>query len=348
MAEELQAADELRRQLQARVHELERLVLAAPGPSGTSAGDSKVLAVTSMADAAAAAASAAARAVLEAQASSGKLPVTTQLRPPNIEKFDGTREKSADFALAVNRRLDATGQLDTKAGLEFAVGHFTGVAATWWRYWSQTHADWDTWALVKPMFEDTFKLVNSEQVYEKRLFECSQTGSVEEYCANVMDICIRLPDLSEGFKMRQFARGACSYLRRVFAERETDFKSLLEMTTFVLALSAKVDPSLLKPDADAMLAPLAAHLQPKKGFNRDSKKPFDGPCWTCGRTGHRKQDCPMKPPGLQNNRKQTGNPLPRARAQFGKYAGAGVHNVEAEEEAEPLSDDELRSGNDQA
>ena len=63
MANELQAAEELRRQLEARVRELEGLVLAVPGPSGVGASHSAELAATSMADVAAAAASAAARAV---------------------------------------------------------------------------------------------------------------------------------------------------------------------------------------------------------------------------------------------------------------------------------------------
>ena len=59
-----------------------------------------------------------------------------QLRPPAIDRYSGDRSATLDFSLSIDRRLRATDQYSTMAGLEFAVGHFTGDAATWFRYLS--------------------------------------------------------------------------------------------------------------------------------------------------------------------------------------------------------------------
>ena len=82
----------------------------------------------------------------------GALAVSTQLRPPAIERFAGDREKSADFATAIDRRLKAVGQSTTFAGLEFVLGHFQGFAATWWRCFSEQHREIRSWAALRSSF----------------------------------------------------------------------------------------------------------------------------------------------------------------------------------------------------
>ena len=57
-----------------------------------------------------------------------------QLKPPVIDRYSGDRSATLDLSLSIDRRLRATGQYSTMAGLDDAVGQFTGDAATWFRF----------------------------------------------------------------------------------------------------------------------------------------------------------------------------------------------------------------------
>ena len=263
----------------------------------------------------------------------------TQLRPPPIQKFGGNREQTMEFVQTMNRRLLAAEATATMAGLEFAVSHFTGYAAVWWRQFSTDHPDVLSWHQLRPHFESHFELVAAEKVFEQRLLALKQTGSVEQYATEFLQIAVRLPGLPQDFKMRRFAEGACAYLRRVFAEREA-FRSLDEMVRYTLALEAALDAHLLRPDA----TPVVAALPVRGSGNSSSRKPqFRGNCNTCGEYGHRASACTKS--RAQRIGAAAGNVTSRGRVNPGRYNGSGrVAHVEAEE----LSDEELRQGNAQA
>ena len=352
----LRELEEALQREQARVQELELAAQARVEPGVRNEQNGQLAATSAITDSIAAAFAAVAQDARTRQlvpSSTGSLPVMSQLRPPNIDKFAGDRERSKDFASAIDKRLNANGQQDSVAGLDYAVGHFTGLAATWWRYYTVANPSKDTWAKVKPAFTKEFELVDESEVYEKKLFECSQSGTVTEYVTDMLEICMHLPDLSEGFKMRQFARGANGFLRNLYATREA-FPDLLSMARYTLALVPKVDPEKLRPDG-AVVAAMPARFGASKG------SPFQGVCWTCGAQGHKSAECSKvkaaaKQQTGKNNKKKGrkgqgsgGNPAPLGKVQMGRYSGgAKVHNIDAGDETDSLSDDELRSGNDLA
>ena len=264
--------------------------------------------------------------------------LTTTLRQPNIDKFSGDREKAADFVLAINGRLKATNQMDTFAGLEFAVGHFQGWAATWYRTWSQDH-EVSSWKELRAHFEKAFKLVEETRVFEQRLMACKHTGDLTDYCEEFLRLASRLTELPDGFLQRTFARNSNSYLRDKLADR--DFPTLLEAIHYVMGLIPKVEAHNLLPDSSG--TPLMAAMP----AGRSGAKRFEGICYNCNQTGHKAADCFKKP-------KAEGNAA-RGKVRFGQYKGNGstkkksgrMHAVEAVPE-EDMSDDELRQGNDQA
>lgn len=285
-----------------------------------------------------------------ARAPPGRLPVTTTLRSPPIDRFSGDREKTANFLLAMDRRLASTGQEHTPNGLEFATGHFTGYAATWWRYFAPAHPEVTSWAGLRPFVSDHFKLVAETELYEERLRECKQTGDLSSYVEEFLDIAARLSSLPSDFLMRSFARGSNAYLREKFATREK-FSSLLEMINYTLALIPVVDARLLEPDAPAR--PVVAAM-PARARGRGSsggapgKTRFEGNCHGCGQWGHRARDCPK---GKSHTGSKPG-PAARGRTNFGRYnTGTGKVNAVVAEpvvDVEDLSDDELREGNGRA
>ena len=268
----------------------------------------------------------------------GQLQVTTNLRPPTIDRFNGEREKSANFIQAIDRRLAATGQLDTANGLEFAVGHFTGYAATWWRYYSERHSSVLSWETLRMPFAEHFKLVAETELYEERLRNCKQTGSISEYVDEFLDISARLSSLPDDFLMRSFARGSNAYLREKFATHDK-FGSLLKMVDYTLALIPVVDAHLLEPDVErAVVAAMPARPR-HKGPHGKKVRQFTGICHTCGQYGHKKIDCTEKKP--------TGHPQ-KGKVPFGRYSGNGkVNAIEATpaDDQEDYSDDDLREGN---
>ena len=265
------------------------------------------------------------------------LSVTTHLRAPSIERFSGDRETSVDFLLAIDRRLEATGQMDTLNGLEFATGHFLGYAAVWWRCFALQHPEIRSWQALRAHFAIEFELVAEKKIFEERLMACAQTGSVEDYVTEFLGICARLPDVADDFKQRCFARKANAYLRDKFATR--DFPSLLDMVRFTLGLVPVVDAAMLLPDG--AVAPVVAAMPART----DGKYRFAGKCHSCGKAGHKAINC-------RSAKKNAGSSglAPRGKSNFGKYDGSGrVHAVAATHaETDDLSDDDLRQGNGQA
>ena len=272
---------------------------------------------------------------------------TAPLRVPPIERFSGNREKTMEFVTAIEGRLRTTGQEDTPAGLEFVVGHFTGVAISWYRYYAAANPMAKTWAWVKPEFLQAFSLADEETKYQKLLTTTKQSGTVTEYVDAMLAICIRLPNIPENVKVTQMQLGSCKYLREKFATREgAKFASVHALAQYMLTLADAVDPAYLVPDADAVIAAVAG-----KPFGRNRPQTsFGGVCWNCGSTGHRSTECRAKPsPAGATHRKPGGNPPARGKAGFGKYTGSGkVHAVEAETVVDEVSDDELRTGNEEA
>ena len=189
-------------------------------------------------------------------------------------------------------------------------------------------------------------MVDEEKVFEKRLMACVQLGSVQSYADEFLSLAMRLPNLSDGFKQRCFARGSCAYLREKFADR--DFDCLLSMVRYTLSLAAMVDEHLFVPDAQ--LAPVVAALPVRIRGTRGSRGQ-QGPCFRCGQPGHIKADCKV---GLQKSHDQRAQHAgksavaPKNTAKFGRYDGSGqVHAVSADP-IEEESDDDLRQGNDLA
>ena len=88
------------------------------------------------------------------------------------------------------------------------MSHFSGYAAVWWRCFEQSHPAIRSWAALRADFKAEFELVDEAKIFEQRLQECKQTGSLQTYVEEFMAICARLPDLSDGFKRRSFARRA--------------------------------------------------------------------------------------------------------------------------------------------
>ena len=269
--------------------------------------------------------------------------VAAPLRTPTPEKYSGNRERTLEFVSDVEGRLGATGQMDTAAGLTHVQSCLTGLAATWLRFYRIQYPTRSTWVMVKPDFLKAFELVNETAVFQERLTSTKQTGSVEEYIDRMLEICMHLPGVSDEFKINQIQSGCCRYLKDLFVERELKFDKVPDLVRYVLSLVGRVDRAKLAPDADAVVA--AVYGKPAA----TKKRVFDGTCWTCGERGHRSPACPNKASkGKGAFKASAPNPPARGKVPFGKYK-AKVHNIEADESEEgDLSDEELRSGKDQA
>ena len=159
-----------------------------------------------------------------------------QLKPPAIEEYSGNRQRTLDFCLAVDTRLRATSQYKSLVGLEFAVGHFTDDAATWWRYLRDRHPEIDSWEQLRPFLLREFELPNEQALYEQRLVELTQTGSVDAYVTEFLEIARRLMDLPDGFLQRCFIRGLSRDMRVRMADKT--FASLRELTVSVSRIAA--------------------------------------------------------------------------------------------------------------
>ena len=120
----------------------------------------------------------------------------SRLRAPNLEKFSGDREKTEDFLLAMDRRLRATGQADSLFGMDFAVDHLTGFAATWYRCYSRLHPEVQSWNELRPALATEFEMVAERKIFEVCLMSCKQTDTVEVYAQEFLDI--RLPHMDDG------------------------------------------------------------------------------------------------------------------------------------------------------
>ena len=271
-----------------------------------------------------------------------------KLRPPNIAGFSGEREKALDWMLTVDRRLAVTGESDTLGGLEFATGHLEGFAATWWRFFTASHPEVTGWLALRPHFDQAFKLVGEEELYEKRLLGIKQHGSVDSYVDEFLKCAVRLPSLSDAFKQRRFRQGICSRLRNDFAIRK--FDSLDDMVREALNLTTILDAHLLMPDADPDVPVVAAIPAQRTGLAPQ------GPvtCFHCGEKGHKRPQCQALARERRGQRfaaksRPSGqNARPKGSMPMGRYNGGGrVHNIEAVDPVED-SDDELRQGNDLA
>ena len=275
------------------------------------------------------------------------------LRPPPIERFSGSREASRAFVRSVDNRLESTGQMGTLAGLEFATGHLTGYASSWWLCFSQLQPQIRSWLDLRAAFLKEFEMVDEQRVFESRLLALVQTASLEEYVNEFLTIAVRLTDQSDAFKQRCFMRGCCSYLKEKFADRE--FSSLPDMVQSALRLSALVPEHLFQPDTQA---PVIAALSRDKGPNASNVT-----CNRCGRQGHKRQNCFAKrdarnrrltdsaPAAPPKSNGQNRGPAQKKKANFGRYDGSGrVNAIETAESVvdSELSDDDLRQGNDEA
>lgn len=282
----------------------------------------------------------------------------TSLRPPPIEKFSGEREKLDRFLLAMDRRLEAAGQLATMSGFEFAVGHFTDLAASWFEYFTTIKPDVRSWTALRPHLAREFEMVNKERVYVDRLMECVQTGSVQDYVQEFQQLAVRCNELGDGYKQQRFAKGLCGYLRDKLITMGP-FASLLEMQHAVLRLLTLCDPEKVQPDrfVAAVAAPAAAVVaampvrssRPRRGSSEVLTGQHGSSevltCYNCKKKGHTSRWCPergSKPAG----------PAVRGSARMGRYNGSGrasgrVNAIEVAE-SEELSDSELRQGNEQA
>ena len=269
--------------------------------------------------------------------------VTSHLKHPNIDKFSGDREKAEDFVLAIDSRLKAAGQIDTFNGLEFAVGHLQGWAATWYRCWSQENPV-VSWAELRAPFTIQFKMVEEARVFEQRLMGCKHTGDLTEFCEEFLRLSSRLRGLPDDFKQRVFARGCNSYLRDTLADKE--HSSLLETVQYVMGLIPKVEPHLLLPDSSG--SALVAAMPARRS---STARQFTGTCFACGGKGHKQAECRTNP--VTAGSAKAGANATRGKAKMGQYKGTDkrktgrINAVEAMSD-EDLSDDELRQGNDEA
>lgn len=274
--------------------------------------------------------------------------VSTQLKRPDIERFTGDREKTAEFIMAIDDRLETTGQTTTLVGLEFAVSHLVGYAASWWRFYRAQNPLVRSWPDLKSAFAKAFEMVDEQRVYEKRLFALTQTDSVEEYVDEFLTIAVKLPQLDDAFKQRRFSDGACPYLQEKYAGQS--FDSLLDMVNYTMRLVAAVHPSHFTPQSS--VTPVVAAIAAKGGKPGSKAK-----CFRCGRSGHVREDCYAKLDKSKPDKQQSGKHGKSRRptkgtARFGKYDGSGrVNAIEADTVstvADSESDDDLRQGNDQA
>ena len=293
-------------------------------------------------------------------ASSGHQVGVQPLRLPNIDRFHGSREESAAFVRAVQNRLEATGQLGELAGLEWAVGHLAGYALNWYLSYERARRAVGTpvisWIALKDAFEKEFGMVDEQKVLEARLLDLKQTGDFGDFVNEFLNIEVRLTDQTDGFKQRLFLRQSNAYLRDRFAERT--FGSLSELVSAALRLQNAVEPGKFAPDVSNLSVPVVAALPAARPRSAQGRKSKGIVCFRCNLPGHRKSDCRVrlgsdgKPVKKTSGGPTSGRPVPvKKQAPFGKYDGSGrVYAVEAcdEYEYEDLSDDELRSGNEEA
>ena len=272
------------------------------------------------------------------------------LKTLDLERFAGDREKTTEFVIAMDDRLQASGDTATLAGLEYATSHLTGYAASWWRFWRSKNPGSRSWIEFKPAFAKAFEMVDERKVYEKRLFGLKQTDSVEEYVDEFLQFSVKLPQLDDGFLQRRFSDGACPYLQEKYAGQS--FDTLMDMVDYTLRLVSSVHPSHFTPEGPSV-APVVAAIAAKGG-----KPGRDAKCHRCGRSGHVREDCYAKldksrPEKSKQQGKQGNARRPtKDTAKFGKYRGSGrVNAVEADAAstvADSDSDDEVRQGKDHA
>ena len=149
--------------------------------------------------------------------------------------------------------------------------------------------------------------------------DLKQTSDVQAYVDDFVSISARLPELSDGFKQRCFARGTCLYLRKKFADRT--FNTLLDMTHYTMRLTAVVEEHMFAPDAQARPLVAAMHVSSTK-----SKVT----CYRCGKTGHIKKNRKVK---LQDDDPQVARKSNKSSAAmkgsawFREYNGSGRVNA---------------------
>ncbi|KAK9804616.1 hypothetical protein WJX73_009260 [Symbiochloris irregularis] len=261
-------------------------------------------------------------------------PARSALRIPDLPHFRGEREKSQSFANAIQRALEASGQVDTLLGFDFAARHLDGSAAVWFDAVLQADPSIQTWPALKPLLLEIFGVINQREVYTTRLLSCAQTGTVQEYVDEFLDISMRVPQLDVDFHVQRFRDGICEFLRDKLISRE--YYSLLDIQQEPLRLAGLYGPDKTRPDAQA---PFVAALGARRPNGRTRK------CFTCGSPDHIAPACPQKKGRARRGR---AGPATRGSVRPGRYDGSGRVNAiaaEADNASNELSDDELRSGN---
>jgi hypothetical protein len=135
--------------------------------------------------------------------------VTSALKPPKPETFDGRHVDTFLFALD---KMFKFVNVPEHQKVDLCVTYFRGSALRWYKYIEHQHASGNdtvlqNWSEFKKLLRQHFQAANTETVVRNKLNALHQLGSVSKYNDMFNELIIEVLDIDERTKIDMYCRG---------------------------------------------------------------------------------------------------------------------------------------------